>query len=105
MGNKYPAKYITTIPSHDRNYVIQFFEYRGKEYQVTKPISWMGCSSDYLNNGSESLRNQHKREQESIDARLDNPEIEFEIRTTKCEAEIALDKFLAYINGDDNAFD
>ena len=50
---------------------------------------------------------QHKEAQALIDAKLDNPAPEKapEIRKGPSEAEIALDKLLDYINGNENAFD
>lgn len=72
---KCKATYIGSTP-YEKNYYIQHWSYRGHEYMVTVPTSW-ACSSDYLSGGYMSQKNQHKREQESIDAKIEaekNPE-------------------------------
>lgn len=65
----YKAKYICSTP-YEKNYYNQHWEYRGKQYIVTVPTGW-GASSDYYNNGYMAQKNQHKREQEAIDAQIE----------------------------------
>lgn len=59
---------------YDRRYTTLFYEYKGFEYSVVAPNTW-NCSSDYLDGGYNSLRNQHLREQKRIDDMLARPDI------------------------------
>lgn len=64
----YKAKYIGSI-SYE-TYYNQCWEYRGKQYIVTVPVGW-GGSRYYYGNGYTYQKNQHKREQEAIDAQIE----------------------------------
>lgn len=105
MANKYPAKFIGAVKDrYEHRYVDLEYEYRGERYLVTKPLSWTACSSDYFY-GDMRLTEQHRRAQESIDAKLDNPPIEYPKQVYEGSAQEGLDKFWNYINGDEHAFD
>lgn len=105
MLNKYPAKFIGAVKDrYEHRYIDLEYEYRGERYLVTKPISWTACSSDYFS-GSMRLTEQHRRAQEAIDAKLDNPPINYPKQEYKGSAQEGFDKFWDYINGNENAFD
>ena len=72
MANK--AKYIGSTQI-DKNYLEMMFEYRGKTYFVTRPLSWMACSSDYTM-GGKTEKQQHQEAQKLIDDTLDAPKEE-----------------------------
>ena len=72
---QYKATYICST-SYEKNYYIQHWEYRGREYMVTVPTNW-NCSVEYLPGGCNSQVNQHKRQQDAIDQQIEaekNPE-------------------------------
>lgn len=96
------ATYLGSV-KHDKNYLEMMFVYRGKTYFVTRALSWTACSSDYTVNGSMAEYKQHKRAQEQIDNELDNPKTEIEPYNNS--AEMALEAFLDYCDGNENAFD
>lgn len=66
---QYKATYIGSTP-YEKHYYNQHWEYRGHQYIVTVPVGWSG-SSDYYNGGYMTQKNQHKREQEAIDAQIE----------------------------------
>lgn len=92
----YKAKYIGST-AYEKNYYNQHWEYRGKQYIVTVPVGW-GGSSDYYNNGYNSQKNQHKREQEKIDAELDNPKTKEPELIKRNGADEGFDLFWNYVN-------
>lgn len=92
----YKAKYICSTP-YEKNYYNQHWEYRGKQYIVTVPTGW-GASSDYYNNGYNSQKNQHKREQEKIDAEIDNPKTKEPELIKRNGADDGFDLFWDYVN-------
>lgn len=58
------AKFLCSTPDKYNVYTtLLFYEYRGREYMITR----------YNNGCSESLREQHRREQKRIDEILDKP--------------------------------
>lgn len=79
MANK--AKYIGSTQI-DKNYLEMMFEYRGKTYFVTRPLSWTACSSEYTT-GEKTEKKQHQEAQKLIDDTL-------EARKTKEEIKPAL---------------
>ena len=72
MANK--ARYIGSTQT-DKNYLEMMFEYRGKTYFVTRPLSWTACSSDYTM-GGKTEKQQHQEAQKLIDDSLDAPKAE-----------------------------
>ena len=59
------AKFLCSTPEKGNAYAtLLFYEYRGREYMITK----------YDNGCGETLREQHLREQKRIDDSLDNPQ-------------------------------
>lgn len=95
--SKYKAEYIGKVtdkyPTHGGHAVNLFYRYRGHEYMVT----------DMHNGYSETLAEQHKREQKKIDRIIEeqfNPSIHTE------PAEIGLNMFFDYVEtGDETVFD
>lgn len=65
------AIYKGSVKSADGKYLEMMFEYRGKTYFVTRPLSWTACSSDYTLNNTE--RRQHEEQQRLIDGSINNP--------------------------------
>lgn len=59
---------------YDDRYTELFYEYKGFEYSVTKANNWSACSSDYLPGGYMSLVNQHNRNQQAIDKKINGRE-------------------------------
>lgn len=73
---QHKATYIgSTSRPFEKRYYNQHWSYRGKTYIVEVPTGWEH-SSDYDRNGYMSQTAQHRREQEAIDAELDNPKEE-----------------------------
>jgi hypothetical protein len=70
---KYKAEYKGAVRSADGNYLEMMFEYRGKSYFVTRPLSWTNCSSDYTVFKGHTERKQHEEQQRLIDNSIDNP--------------------------------
>ena len=59
------AKFLCSTPDKHNAYTTSlFYEYRGREYMITR----------YDNGCSESLREQHRLEQKRIDDLLDTPQ-------------------------------
>ena len=70
MENK--AKYKGSVRRTNEPYLDMFFEYRGHEYIVVRPLSWTACSSDYMAGGSMTEAKQHRRAQDLIDGTIDS---------------------------------
>lgn len=103
MAN-YKARFIGAVKDrYEHRYVDLEYEYRGERYLVSKPCSWTACSSDYLY-GDMRLAKQHERAQAIIDAKLDNPPIEYPEQVYEGSAQEGFDKFWDYINGNEDAF-
>lgn len=91
------AKYIGSTKI-DKNYLEMMFEYRGKTYFVTRPLSWTACSSEYTVGGAKSEARQHKEAQEAIDASIDNPVTEYPKQKYEGSWEEGFDMLWNYIN-------
>ena len=90
------AKFITAYPMSrydDRTQMLEY-EYRGQRYTITKFY--------YDEPADGSLWYQHKEMQEKIDDMLDNPKPKYDGGEP---AEIGINKFFAYMEGDEHAFD
>lgn len=80
------AKFLCSTPEKGNAYAtLLFYEYRGKEYMITK----------YDNGCGETLREQHLREQKRIDDCLDNPQPP---EPPSGNVERAMADFLAYMD-------
>ena len=84
---------------YDRGTTYLFYEYRGHEYMV-EDRHWMPAASDM------TLALQHRRAQAEINdliAKESNPKPDKPCRYEDT-ADYAIDKFLAYVNGDESTF-
>ncbi|MBO7412782.1 MAG: hypothetical protein J6U20_03860 [Fibrobacter sp.] len=83
------ARFVCKCRDNGNAYITHlFYEYRGREYMVTLYAN--GCCA-------ESLREQHRREQERIDGILDTPE---KIEPPAGDVEKAMADFWAYCEGE-----
>lgn len=94
------ARYIgKAFNKFDHTYTPLFYEYRGHEYQVTAPQGWT-ASSDYYT-GYMRLSEQHKREQERIDAQIEAERLQEQTppaQQYKGSWEEGLDIFMDFVN-------
>lgn len=105
---QYKATYKGSSKTADKRYYLQFWEYRGHEYEVEVPSNAWMCSSDYQSGGYMSQYNQHRRAQEQIDEIIAHPapEIKEPVKQIyKGSAQEGIDKLFDYINGNEHAFD
>ena len=80
------AKFLCSTPDRDNAYTtLLFYEYRGREYMITR----------YDNGCGETLREQHRREQERIDRDLASPQ---KPEAPTGNVERALADFLAHMD-------
>lgn len=83
---------------YDKGATYLLYEYRGHEY-VVEDRHWMPAACDM------TLAEQHRREQAHIDKLIeerDKPQKPFRYEDT---AEAAFDEFMAFLDGDERAFD
>lgn len=97
---KNKARYVSSFkPRYENRYYIQTWEYRGIQYQVECARTW-DCAIQNDRGGSESQAAQHRRAQESIDAQLDNPKIDYPEQKYKGSAQEGLDLFFKFVDGE-----
>ena len=98
MAKDFKAKYKGSYRNkYDKRYYTQVWEYRGHDYVITVPTGW-DCSTDYIY-GDMQQSKQHKREQEAIDAMLDNPKEELKKWKYEGSAQEGLDLFFKRCEG------
>jgi hypothetical protein len=95
---QFKATYKGSSRTADSRYYLQIWEYRGHEYEVEVPTGW-NCSTDYIY-GDMRQSEQHRREQEAIDAMLDNPKEEPKKWKYEGSAQEGLDLFFNLMEGE-----